>query len=323
MRKIIAALSVAFLLCLAVAAQAQMNLLTGAGGKFKATVAATYQGPGDIVSGALIWGSCARVYNVSLASTSTSLCDLVDTSTGATAVCTLRGSSTGFVDLANAYCTGSLTPAAACAAASGGACRVSKVYDQIGGTSGWTNATNSQRPALTFSAINGLPGMTGTAAANTNLTTSSTFTQSVPYSWAVVAERTANVTTKQAVIGSSGALNVSMGFAASANTVYVDGSGSSAVNNGSSIADSAFHALQGVVNGASSVIAADGNETTGNAGNTAFSANTSRIMRFAGGSSMDGVWMEGGMWPGAFTSGGGGQIGNLNSNAHGANGYNF
>lgn len=40
MRKIIAGLSAAFLLCLAFAAQAQMNLLTGAGGKFKAGVTA-------------------------------------------------------------------------------------------------------------------------------------------------------------------------------------------------------------------------------------------------------------------------------------------
>jgi hypothetical protein len=39
MRKIIAALSAAFLLCFAFVAQAQMNLLTGAGGKFRAAAA--------------------------------------------------------------------------------------------------------------------------------------------------------------------------------------------------------------------------------------------------------------------------------------------
>jgi hypothetical protein len=65
------------------------------GGFFGAcnNVAPSYQGPGDIVSGALIWGSCSRVYSLALASTSASLCDLVDTSVGSTAVCTLRGSS--------------------------------------------------------------------------------------------------------------------------------------------------------------------------------------------------------------------------------------
>ena len=58
-----------------------------------------YQGPGDVVSGATAWGSCARVYNASKASTSTSLCDLVAV-TGGAVVCTLRGTASGFVDLA-------------------------------------------------------------------------------------------------------------------------------------------------------------------------------------------------------------------------------
>lgn len=106
--------------------------------------AATYQGPGDVVSGATAWGSCARVYNASLASTSTSLCDLV-ASTGGAAVCTLRGSSSGKVDLAASYCAGT-TPSAACAAASGGSCKVSKVYDQIGATGGFVQATLANMP---------------------------------------------------------------------------------------------------------------------------------------------------------------------------------
>lgn len=278
-----------------------------------------YQGPGDIVSGALIWGSCARVYNASLASTSTSLCDLVDTTTGATAVCTLRGSGNGFVDLTNAYCTGSLTPAAACAAASGGACRVSKVYDQIGGTSGWVNATNSQRPVLTFSALNSLPGLTGTAAANTSLTTSATFTQAQPITLATVCVRTANFTTIQAAMGASGGLNALFGFSSAADTARLTSDGASVATKGS-ITDSSFHAMQGVLNGASSVIAIDGSETTGNAATSGWSANTSRIMRFAGGNSLDGSCMEFGMWPSGFSAG---NRTSMNSNMHGSSGYNF
>src|SRR5258708_4464076 len=72
----------------------------------------TFQGPGNIVSGAIAWQSCARVYNASLASTATSLCDLVDSAAPTVVICTLRGTTSGFVDLAGTYCTGSVTPAA-------------------------------------------------------------------------------------------------------------------------------------------------------------------------------------------------------------------
>jgi hypothetical protein len=276
-------LALAFCLALAGGAQAQGGMGPGPG--MVHSTGSSYSGPGDVVSGALAWGSCARVYNVSLASTSTSLCDLVDTSVGGTAICTLRGSSTGFVDLAGSYCTGSTTPAAACAAAAGGACRVSKVYDQIGGTSGWINATNGQRPVLTFSAQNGLPGLTGTAAANTSLTTSSTFTQAQPWTLVAAAKRTANFTTSQSLMGSSGALNDCMSYTTSANTAGFTSDGSAAT------------ITLGV-----------------------FSANTSRIMRCAGGLSLDGVWLEGGLWPSGFD---GTQRTNMNSNIHGASGYNF
>ena len=285
------------------------------------SVAATYQGPGDIVSGALIWGSCSRVYNVSLASTSTSLCDLVDTSVGGTAICTLRGSSTGFVDLTGSYCTGSATPAVACAAAAGGACRVSKVYDQIGGTSGWVNATHGQRPVFTFSAQNSLPGLTGTAAANTFLNTSSTFTQAQPWTLVAVGKRTANFTTSQSLIGSSGSLNDCLSYTTSASTAGFTSDGASTITLGS-VTDSNFHAVQGVAaTSPNGVLAVDGVETTGNVGTGAFSANTSRIMRCAGGLSLDGVWLEGGLWPVGFDAT---QRGNINSNIHSStSGYNF
>lgn len=307
---------IAFALAVSPAGSGNMTLL-GAG----KPSGAAYQGPGDIVSGALIWGSCARVYNASLASTSTSLCDLVDTTAGSTAVCTLRGSSTGFVDLTNTYCTGSLTPSAACAAASGGACRVSKVYDQIGGTGGWSNGTNSQRPVLTFSAQNGLPGLTGTAAANTSLTSAATITRAQPYTNVGVAKRTSNFTTQQAVIGSSGTLNNCLSFTSTANTGGWTNDGATTIT--TTATDSSFNALQGVADTTpNAVVSIDGSATTGNAGGTSgYSSNTSRIMRCAGGISMDGVFLEGGLWPSGFNNT---QRGDMNTNIHSAIvGYNF
>ena len=319
MKRFFIAVAVWIVFMTSLPASAQMTMTGIGGGGFG--VAATYQGPGDIVSGALIWGSCARVYNVSLASTSTSLCDLVDTSAGSTAVCTLRGSSTGFVDLANSYCTGSLTPAAACSAAAGGACRVSKVYDQIGGTAGWTNATNGQRPILTFSAQNGLPGLTGTAAGNTNLTTVGTFTRAQPWTFVAAAKRTANFTTAQALMGSSGAFNDCMRFTTSASTAGFTSDGVTSLTLGS-VTDSNFHAVQGIADTSpNAVLSVDGTDSTGNAGSGAFSGNTSRIMRCSGGESIDGVWLEGGLWPSGFD---GTQRTNMNANIHSSStGYNF
>ena len=90
----------------------------------------TYQGPGDVVSGAVTFYSCARVLNASLASTSTNLCDLVSSSAPTVVLCTLRAAATGFADL-SAYCPGALTPAATCAAATGGTCNISKAYNQV------------------------------------------------------------------------------------------------------------------------------------------------------------------------------------------------
>lgn len=317
MRKIFAAIGAAFLLCFAFTANAaqapielssdrfvkqdvseaaqkqllaQMNLLTGAGGKIRASSAATYQGPGDIVSGWLAWGSCARVYSFSQASTATSLCDLVDSSTGS-AVGTLRGTSSGLVDL-SAYFSGSVTPATACASG----CRVSKMYDAIGG-SGWTNATNSQRPVITFSALNGLPGLTGTAAANSFLATSTTYTQALPYTWVAVAKRTANFTTKQYVMGAGSVLNNGFGFDASASTAMVTGNNAN-FNTLGSVADSSFHVLMGTL-GTNCTIYADGasNTIAGCVSQAAFSGQGLRVMRSGPGNSMDGVFMEGGFLP--------------------------
>jgi hypothetical protein len=117
-------------------------MLMGAG---KPPAAASYTGPGDITNTYLAWGSCAFVYKALLANMSTNMCDLV-ASTGGAAVCTLRGSASGAVDQSG-YCPGGLTPSAACAAASGGSCLVTKVYDQTGHSVDLLQATLSAMPS--------------------------------------------------------------------------------------------------------------------------------------------------------------------------------
>jgi hypothetical protein len=290
--------------------------MTGAG---LGSPAAPFKGPGDIVSGALIWGSCARVYKASLALTSTLLCDLVSSAAPTVVLCTLRGSTSGFVDL-SAYCAGALTPAATCAAAVGGICNVSKVYDQIGGTSGWVNTTAASQPKLTFSALSSLPGWTCTSAANSLLATTTTFTQAQPYTFVAVGERTTNTTVLQAMMGFTTSPNALLGFAAAAATAIVTSSTGSNLTQ-ASVPDSAFHAMQGVANGTTlSVLAVDGVETTGNASTLSPSGVAMRVCRYSSGGSLDGPMMEAGFWPSAVSSG---NRTLLNLNMHGTSGYNF
>lgn len=309
-------LAVAIFLSLCGVANAQMaGGLQFPGPGTPHSVAAAYQGPGDVVSGATVWGSCARVYTAAQASTSTSLCDLVDSSAPTVTICTLRGSATGFVDLVGTYCTGSVTPATKCAAATGGICNISKVYDQTGTGNHFTNSTAASQPTLSFSALGGLPGMSGTSGAGTVLS-SPTITQAQPFTLSIVYERTGNFTSQQVYLGSSaGALSV----------------GSDAVSNKSQFTagvvitqtatDSVFHAVQAVGNGVSGAMNTDGTDLTAqNAGTNTFSA-LLRFFRSSGAASSTGFVMEGGLWPSAFNAT---QRGNVNTNQHSAaNGYNF
>jgi hypothetical protein len=65
-----------------------------------------------------------------------------------------------------------------------------------------------------------------------------------------------------------------------------------------SVADDAFHAMQGGSNGGTlSVIAVGGTETTGNAAAGSPSGVAMRICRYAAANSLDGTMMEAGFWP--------------------------
>lgn len=282
-------------------------------------VAASYQGPGDIVASATAWGSCARAYNAAYANGTNSMCDLVDSTTGSVAICTLRVLTTGFVDLAGSYCTGSTTPTLACAAAAGGACKVTKVYDQTGGGNHWTNATAAQMPTLTFSAQNSLPGLTYTSAANASLANVNSIVAAQPYSLTGVAKRTANFTTAQMVLATGSGTVFQFGFNTSTNTAFINYVAAAITATAS---NSAFHALQGVVNNASSVLTVDGTDTTGTVSSSSAWTNAFRIGRGSACCTIDGVIMEVGFWNSkAFSVG---ERTSLDSNMRGAtNGYNF
>jgi hypothetical protein len=304
----------AVLLRLCVVASAQFN---GCPAGFCAPTAAptaSYQGPGDIVSGFLTWGSCARVYTASLASTSTSLCDLVDSAAPTVVICTLRGTATGFVDLVGAYCTGSVTPATKCAAATGGVCNISQVYDQTGHSHPFTQTTAASQPSLVFSALNGLPGMNFGTSTNGLLATG-TITQAQPFTFSAVYKRV-NATPAGGIIGSDTGTTICAEASTSGNTGLTAGT---LVNE--TAADAAFHSINDLVSSTSSAINVDGTDTASlSVGTNAFSSNAVRIGRCNGATLTTGSIMEAGILNATTTST---QRNSLSTNQHGSTGYNF
>ncbi len=281
-----------------------------------------YQGIGDVVSGWYVWGSCARAYNAAYAAAQGNMCDLVNSSDGTVAICTLKAATTGFVNLTDSYCTGSQTPAAACAAAAGGSCRISKVYDQTDNGRHLTQATAAQQPDLTFGDLNSLPSIdcTGREGGTCTITTAAQ-TVSQPVNFAVVARNPSGLTSGGVLGSQNGSEPRIVLHSPTNNTFDVGGNLAVQVCSGTQAAN-AYHALQGLASGAASLCHADGTDgSTSNIGTTGFVANGFRLHRAGG--AQDGMKiMEGGMYTAGALDGT--QRGNLNTNIHSAtNGYNF
>jgi len=229
--------------------------LLGAGG---GSAVVGYQGPGDVVSGASVFGSCARAYNAAYANGTNPLCDLVAI-TGGAVVCTLRVKTNGFVDLAANYCAGT-TPSAACAAASGTQCVIAKIYDQTGNGNHFTQATLANMPVLAFSVLNGLPSIRNNGV--NGILTSPSLTIPTPLTMMSTAQRTANFTNTSRLIVPTTLATPRFSFNNVANQMNFN-AGSALT---ASATDSAFHGLMAVEPSAgNSTIVVDGTATSGTA----------------------------------------------------------
>lgn len=252
------------------------------------------------------------------------MCDLVAV-TGGAAVCTLRATTTGYVDL-TAYCPGSLTPAAACAAASGGSCRLTKLYDLVAGTNPFIQATLANMPNVVFSTLNGLPAVQCVSANSTNLTTTSTVTIAQPYYLTAVYERTASFTSLASALGVSG-LSMVFGSNTSANNALLTSASPSllaTMSDGTGPSDfTHFHSMIGIANNTTSVLTIDGADTSGSAGALGITALGLRFCRGNAVATPDGYVMEGYFGPSATSLSSGDRTA-INSNQHSAtSGYNF
>lgn len=270
-----------------------------------------FAGAGDVSSGASDFLSCARAYNAASANTSTNLCDAVAV-TGGAAVCTLRASSSGKVDL-TAYCPGSLTPSAACAAASGGSCLITKMYDGSGNSRHATQLTLASMPALTFNALGGLPGVT---FSSTQLLTITAFAVTQPFFISSVSIRTSG-TNYTCILCATGSNAPGLLYNNAANGILIFGgnTGSTAV-----VSDNAFHAIGALFNATTSQAFIDGTGLgTVSAGAGNFGAFNLQMGNFSG-TSLLGTISEVVLYPSDISA----SAAALSANQHSAgNGYNF
>jgi hypothetical protein len=264
---------------------------------------AAFSGVGDIHANGFAYYSPARAYNAAYALAGSPAVDLVDQA-GANLV-TINMLPSGLIDLASI--------AAWVTANSVSTIKVNRLYDQTGNGRHLTNGTLSQMATLVLNSLNGLPGLSFVTASATQYV-GSNLTQAQPITFASVYKRTA--VNNAGIIGSNSA-PVGLTGGSVSNTASVSGGTVLSVAS----TDSTFHAAQAILNGASSYISVDGTSATGAGGATGYSASAISVGR-ANGSSTTSIIMEAMIWAGA-NSLNSTQCDDINSNQHGASGYNF
>ena len=226
---------------------------TGAGHVANGGGGAGFQGPGDIISGAVAFYSAGRAYNAAYAAAQSPLADIVDTTTGL-ATCTFNVGTNGFANLSAVVCpTASpiVSVTTFCTVTHVG-CSITKLYDQTGNGNHVVQATLANMPALTFNAQNGLPCAAGTGNAAVGLATAGSITQAQPVTYTSVAERSGSFTTGQYLF-SNASSTARLQYATSTNTIQI--------NNGATVSltasDSAPHAILIVALAANPLFAID------------------------------------------------------------------
>jgi hypothetical protein len=301
------ALLIAGLLCLAPErasivkhAHAQVTL-TGAG-RGAPTAPAGFTGPGDIVSGAYAWYSCARAYNTADTSAACNVCLPSDTT------CADLTISGGFAVVPAGLSTCNITTVI---------CTVKTLYDKSGNSQTLTQSTIANRatfrPAM---ASNGCPTTAlpcfKLVQANSQAYIGPATTISQPITISLVYIR-------GGVTGEPAGNGVTL-IANSGNIQLFAGTGGATAT----AADGSWHAVQSVFNAASSSAYVDGTNTALNPGTGGASSNFIQIGLPNVNAYFDGVIGEVGFWAADFTNVGGiDKRSAMNSNQHGSSGFNF
>lgn len=282
----------------------QILLTTG-----RPTVASvTYQGPGDIASGAVAWGGF-RAYSAAYAASLGGLVDIVDQSGGN--FTTLHTTASGKLNMSE-YTTFMGLPGVTTA-------MVKQLYDQTGHSNHWTQATLGLMPALAAAGPNSEIMMVGNFSVGPVLNSPNITIASQPYTIAFVGFFDLSTPGRYAYFGdSTGSI-----FAGLRGTAF----NTSNFSAGTEIATpntTGWHATGALANGASSFVSLDGVAgSASNAGSTAFPGTTHTMLL---NDNVGAAWPTGagfaefGIWSGDQSS----HFAALNTNAHDATkGWNF
>jgi hypothetical protein len=222
---------------------------------------ASYSGPGDITA-FTAWYSCTRAYSAAVAAPGTNkACDVTRTSDSTT--CTVLLGTDGNVDLTvGAPCTSNTqTVTAFCNSTT---CGVSKLYDQTAGSHCGSascdvvQATAANQPVFTFSCVATTHPCLKTTTNVQVLVGANNITPATGVvSLSFLGNRVAGTTNGRMFSETSG--HNSIQAAGSANLWVLNGG----TNFTATANTNAFHAANGVINGASSNFNIDGTETTG------------------------------------------------------------
>lgn len=317
------AVVVGLLLCVPVAAQFN-NFPPGTFASHAANdpAPASYTGPGDINTTNFAWWGL-RAYTSALANagaTTTPVMDVYGVTTTTSCTIYLLGDGTGGLDFstAGAGAVGHqcLLGATTFCTSTNSSCTVSKLYDQSGATKcggatvacDLSQATQANQPTLTFNCIGSLPCLTfsTTSMALSSATANLTISQPFTISWVV--ERTGNFSSFSSPFGNQ-ASQVFFGWNNTSGSVRFN-AGSSI--NVTSIADSAFHAMNALASGSSSAYYIDGTSHSGSAGSNGLSGGQILCWGCGAGNGTPLQAVEGGFW----TTDKSANFSTLNANQH-------
>lgn len=249
--------------------------------------AAVFVGPGDLVSGAAFWASCARGYSLAYVKPGTGkACNLRNTSTNET--CDELLTSSGKPGL-TANCSISSNNETLTQFCNPG-CAVKTMYDQSGNSRNITQATAANQPSLTVSCINGLACTVFTSGSITLASAGNVTPASGVVTLMFVAERTSG-TSAANTISENGISSGSNRFDIGGANAWISGGGTSGTLSATAT-DNLWHSGIAVINAGSSAVNIDGVNTTGtNTGNT-----TAGTINAIGAASQSAKEIEFGIW---------------------------
>lgn len=304
MRKILLILAGLSLACPALGQDAMM---IGAGSPSKVGAGA-YQGPGDVISGALMWAGL-RAYSLAKAGNrAANVCNAGDANCA-----DVNTLANGKFDVATAQgaplnCGGT-----------GGTCTIKILYDQTGNLNcspsaacDLSNSTAANRPTLAFNCVGTTnPCMIFNGTTQLLETNGLGFTTTQPLTISGAAKYT-NPGTQGPLVSTSNGATPSIGFDASGTPATAWAYAGTLLSESAS--DNAWHALQGVFNGTSSDINVDGTPCASSCNTgTGVPAGSSIVLGNGFSEFMQGDATEVGIWGSNFSSG---QSSSMSSNQH-------